>query len=313
MTASAVPARGSGALPRNDAQYCVLILNSPEPTSPERVVIMGAGGFVGRASAAALAADGVHVVPLTRTDVDLLAADAAAALALHLTPATTLVVTSALAPVKNTTMLLDNLRMMQAVIEAVKARPVAHLIYISSDAVYADSHEQMTEASPAEPGSLHGVMHLAREVMLRCELAAVPQAFVRPTLIFGPGDPHNGYGPNRFMRLAAAGQEITLFGEGEERRDHVFIDDVAEIVRRAVRHRATGIVNAVSGTVTSFREIAELAAARFEPRVRIVGSPRVGPMPHNGYRAFDASLLTRLFPDFSPTTVAKGLDRMAAV
>jgi hypothetical protein len=28
------------------------------------------------------------------------------------------------------------------------------------------------------------------------------------------GDPHNGYGPNRFRRLAAAGQEIVLFGEG---------------------------------------------------------------------------------------------------
>jgi UDP-glucose 4-epimerase len=41
---------------------------------------------------------------------------------------------------------------------------------------------------------------------------------VRSTLIYGEGDPHNGHGPNRFRRLAAAGQEIVLFGEGEERR-----------------------------------------------------------------------------------------------
>ena len=288
----------------------MLTLTSAQPTRPERVVIMGAGGFVGRASAGALKAQGAPVVSLTREEVDLLAADAAAALASHLTPATTLIVTSAVAPVKNTAMLLENLRMMQAVIEAVKAAPVAHLVYISSDAVYADSDKPMTEASPAEPGSLHGVMHLAREVMLKNELAGIPQVFVRPTLIFGPGDPHNGYGPNRFMRLAQAGETITLFGEGEERRDHVYIDDVAEIVRRCVVHRATGIVNAVSGTITSFKEIAELAAARFAPRVAVVGTPRAGAMPHNGYRAFDPSLTARVFPDLRVTTMASGLDRM---
>jgi nucleoside-diphosphate-sugar epimerase len=250
------------------------------------------------------------VIGLTRNEVDLLAADAAPKLEARLTPATTLVVTSALAPVKNSAMLLDNLQMMKTVIEAVKASPVAHLIYISSDAVYADASEPMTEASPAEPGSLHGAMHLTREVMLKNELAAIPQAFVRPTLIFGPSDPHNGYGPNRFMRLAQAGKDIPLFGEGEELRDHVFIDDVAEIVRRCVVNRATGIVNAVSGAVTSFKELAEQAAARFEPRVKVLGSPRLGAMPHNGYRAFDAGLLARVFPDLRVTRIADGLDRM---
>jgi UDP-glucose 4-epimerase len=296
----------------NKYTFSMLTLASLTPIRPERVVIMGAGGFVGRAAAAALARDCADLVLLTRNEVNLLAADAATALERHLSPATTLVVTSALAPVKNSAMLLDNLRMMQAVVQAVKTARVALLVYISSDAVYGDSGEPMTEASPAAPGSLHGVMHLARELMLTSELAGIPQAFVRPTLIFGPGDPHNGYGPNRFMRLARAGEAITLFGEGEERRDHIYIDDVAEIVRRCVLHRATGVVNAVSGTITSFREIAEMAAARFTPRVAVAGTPRVGAMPHNGYRAFDASLLARLFPDLRMTTLPSGFDRMSA-
>ena len=290
----------------------MLTLTSVKPTKPERVVIMGAGGFVGRASTDKLKVEDVTVVALSRKEVNLLAANGATELAGQLTPSTTLIVTSALAPVKNTPMLLDNLRMIQAVIEAVKAKPVAHLIYISSDAVYADSDAPMTEASPAAPGSLHGVMHLAREVMLKNELANIPQVFVRPTLIFGPGDPHDGYGPNRFMRLARAGQNITLFGEGEERRDHIFIEDVAEIVCRCALHRAVGIVNVVSGKVTSFKDIAELAATQFEPGVTVIGAPRVGAMPHNGYRAFDASLLARLFPDSELTTLASGLDRMKA-
>jgi nucleoside-diphosphate-sugar epimerase len=288
----------------------MLTLTHSKPFSPPHVVIMGAGGFVGRAALKKLQADTNQIVALTRKEVDLLAPDASARLAAHLTPATTLIATSAFAPVKNVPMLLDNLRMIQALVEAVKAMPIAHLVYISSDAVYKDASTPLTEASCAEPGSLHGAMHLTREVVLKSELPAIPQAFIRPTLIFGPGDPHNGYGPNRFMRLAKAGQDIVLFGEGEERRDHVFIDDVGEIVRRCVLHKATGIVNAVSGKVTSFHEIAEMASARFQPAVRVLGSPRHGPMPHGGYRAFDPAALRQAFPDLQLTSLPSGLDLM---
>ncbi|HYT61031.1 MAG TPA: NAD(P)-dependent oxidoreductase [Haliangiales bacterium] len=288
----------------------MLTLESQRPVKPEQVVVMGAGGFVGRASSRLLEATGIAVTRLTRKEVDLLTADAAGRLASFLSPEITLVVTSALAPCKNIPMLLDNLRMMEAVIGAVKSSPVRHLLYVSSDAVYKDSSQPLNEASCAEPASLHGVMHLTREVMLKSGLPDVPQVFVRPTLIFGPGDPHNGYGPNRFMRLASQGEDIVLFGEGEELRDHIYIEDVAEIVRRCVVHRATGVVNAVTGIVTSFRTIAGMAAACFEPRVRVRGSPRQGPMPHGGYRAFDCSMLRQAFPDFKPITLAEGLDLM---
>jgi nucleoside-diphosphate-sugar epimerase len=273
---------------------------------------MGGAGFVGSASAGKLRALGVNTVALTRREVDLLTDDASVSLRSYLTPSTTLVVTSALAPVKNSLMLLENLRMIQAVLEALKARPVSHVVYISSDAVYADSDQPLTESSITAPGSLHGVMHLAREIAFQSEVAHIPQVFIRPTLIFGAEDPHNGYGPNRFLRLARDGREITLFGEGEEKRDHIFIEDVAEIVGRVVMHRATGIINAATGTVTSFREIAEMAAAQFEPRVRVTGTHRVGAMPHNGYRPFDVALLERVFPGTHRTTLQDGLSRMKA-
>jgi UDP-glucose 4-epimerase len=187
-----------------------------------------------------------------------------------------------------------------------QAQPVAHVVYVSSDAVYQDSTAPLTETSCAEPGSPHGAMHLAREVVLRAAFPG-PLALLRPTLIYGTDDPHNGYGPNRFRRLAAEGREIVLFGEGEERRDHVSVEDVAALVSRVVLHRSTGILNAVSGATASFRELAEFTAAQFSPAVPIKGSPRHGPMPHNGYRPFDAAEIRRAFPDFRSTSWREGL------
>lgn len=268
-----------------------------QPVKPSRVVILGSGGFIARAIASHLRDDGISVLGLGRPEFDLMAQGTADRLAQVLDEQDTLVFASAKAPCKDLSMLRDNLLMAETVCTALRKRPVAHLVYISSDAVYKDSAGPLTEASCAEPCALHGVMHLAREVALR-QYYVGPLAIVRPTLVYGHNDSHNGYGPNRFRRLAAEGKEIVLFGEGEERRDHVDVEDVAGLVRLIVLHRSAGIANAVSGEVVSFRELAEFVASAFPPAVVIKASPRSGPMPHNGCRPFDNTAVQRAFPGF---------------
>ena len=154
-------------------------------------------------------------------------------------------------------------------------------------------------------------MHLARELMFRSEVKA-PLAMLRPSLLYGAGDPHNGYGPNRFRRLAEAGEQITLFGKGEERRDHVLIDDVAELAARVIYRRSTGALNIATGTVTSFHDIAELVVRLTGSAAPIVETPRSGPMPHNGYRAFATAACRAAFPDFAYTPLERGLAQTIA-
>ena len=264
-------------------------------TKPSRVVVIGAGGFIAGAIVKML--NGIEVLPLGRPHLDLLKDTSKKILVENLKSEDTLIFASAKAPVKNVEMLRENIVMAEHVCAAIKAKPPAHVVYISSDAVYKDSMQPLTEESCAEPSSLHGAMHLAREIALRAEYAG-PLAIVRPTLVYGVSDPHNGYGPNRFRRLAAEGKEIVLFGEGEERRDHVHVDDVAALVSLIVKSRSFGTANAVSGEVASFREIAEHTASQFTPRVIIRGTPRSGPMPHNGYRPLSNRAALEAFPGF---------------
>jgi nucleoside-diphosphate-sugar epimerase len=276
------------------------------PTPPVRVVVMGARGFVGNAIAACLERGRARVLRLSRLQVDLLAPDAADRLAAWLRKDDVLVAVSALAPCRNATMLRDNMIMAAAMAKAASATQLAQFVNIGSDAVYADSATPLTESSVKAPESLHGVMHLAREIMLASEVKA-PLAMLRPTLIYGAADPHNGYGPNRFRRLAAAGETIVLFGKGEERRDHVLIDDVAELVRLVIYRRSTGALNIATGTTASFRAIAEMVVGMSARPGRIEESPRTQPMPHNGYRPFDIATCRGAFPDFSFTPLEQGL------
>ena len=278
-------------------------------THPNRVVILGSAGFVGSACCQRLESQGITVLSVPRTELDLTQPDAGETLAGLLNPEDTLLFVSAKAPVKNEAMLIANLQMGKAVCEALQKSPVKHVAYISSDAVYVDSDSPLSEQSCAQPGSLHGVMHLAREVMLANAWQG-PLCFLRPTLIYGSEDPHNGYGPNRFMRQVKKGEEIPLFGEGEELRDHVWIQDVADLTCRVLRHQSTGILNIATGAVVSFRDIAEQITELVSKDSIIKGSVRSGAIPHNGYRPFDPTATNAAFLDFSYTALFEGINKI---
>ncbi|MCX6122161.1 MAG: NAD(P)-dependent oxidoreductase [Ignavibacteriales bacterium] len=281
-----------------------------EPVLPSRVVILGAGGFISSAAQRKIEENNIPVLALTQAMLDLTHKNASDRLASLLLANDVLLFVAAIAPVKSEAMLIENLRIGETVCNALRKIAVGHVIYISSDAVYADSNTPLTERSCAQPGSLHGIMHLAREVMLANAWHG-PLCFLRPTLIYGKDDPHNGYGPNRFLRLAVNGEEIVLFGEGEERRDHVWVEDVAELLIRVLIHRSTGILNIATGNVMSFREIAELVARLTGHSPNIKSTPRIGPMPHNGYRPFNIESTYLAFPDFRYTFLSEGLRSIA--
>lgn len=289
----------------------MLVHSNSQPKSPKRVVVIGAGGFVGAAIADRLAAAGIETLRVTRAEVDLLSSDAADKVAALLAEGDSVVAAAAIAPCKTPEMLRDNVMLATALARACARVPLAHVVNIGSDAVFADSMQPLTECSSRAPDSYHGVMHLAREVMFQSEVKA-PLATLRPTLIYGAGDPHNGYGPNQFRRKANRGEPIVLFGEGEERRDHVAVSDVAEIAMRVLLHASTGSLNIATGVVTSFRDVAAMAVELAGRPIAISGSPRKGAMPHNGYRAFDASATRQAFPDFSYLPLRDGMARAQA-
>src|SRR6202011_3315116 len=94
---------------------------NPTPAKPTRVVVAGAAGFVGNAVATRLERDGVATLRLTRREIDLTAAGAAAKLATLLWPGDAFVAVAARAPCKNADMLVENLAMARALAGGARA------------------------------------------------------------------------------------------------------------------------------------------------------------------------------------------------
>ena len=273
-----------------------------------RVVILGAQGFIGNAIAKKCSDNNFLVLNLSRQDIDLSQPSASKKLGNTLQDGDSVVVAAAVAPVKTVEMLNLNLRMAEQIVKACQTKKLKYFLNISSDAVYEDNVAPLTENSLRAPLSLHGVMHLARELCF--DTLQAPVGTLCPTLVYGLGDPHNGYGPNQFSRLVKESSNIELFGKGEELRDHVFIDDVAKISMSMLKSNAAERLNVASGEVVSFESIATSCLKISGSQEKILYKDRNGPMPHNGYRAFDISKIRLLFPTFKPTLLRKGLEEL---
>lgn len=273
-----------------------------------RIVILGSHGFVGSAICSTLDSHNYEYLPLSRNDIDLSDKSQEDKLLNFLKNGDILVAAAAVAPVKNIDMFIQNLKIINTINYAASKIKLSYFLNIGSDAVYEDSTHLLTDKSIKAPSSLHGAMHLSR--LIAFENITEKQGTISPTLIYGPNDPHNGYGPNQFCRLLNSSQDIKIFGKGEERRDHIYINDVANIAFLMIKNKIQDNIIAATGNVISFKEIAEKCIKIKNTTNNIISLPRNGPMPHNGYRAFDITKLNFYFNNFKFTSMDEALSKM---
>jgi nucleoside-diphosphate-sugar epimerase len=282
------------------------IQESSMTTTPKRVIVLGSGGVVGKKLVPFLKEQGIETLGLSRQDCNLLEDKSVDILAQTLQPNDQVVFLTAVTPDKGrgTKALIDNLTILENVSQALQKSSVAQFILFSSEAIYPTTSDLIHEETSLAPADLYGCMHLARENHLRS--LKVPLTIIRPTLIYGVGDTHNSYGPNRFLKEALSEGKITLFGEGEEKRSHVFVDDVVRFVEKVLRHRNIDSINMCPSPSISFMEIAQ-AIREVLPNIEMITKPRGSEITH---RYFDNTLLHQTFPDFSFTDIKAGIQKM---
>ena len=274
---------------------------------PRRVVILGASGFLGRAVQGELARAGVEVVAHSSKTLDLTRPEAAEVLAAQLDHGTTLVFTSALTPDRGQTLdtYTANVAMAATVARALERQP-APCVYISSDAVYGFDVNPVTEETAVAPGGYYALAKYTGEKLLEYAAGAkgFPLLSLRVAAAFGPGDPHGSYGPNGFARSLARDRSIRIFGQGEEERDHVHVDDVARLTVSLMRAGAGGVFNIATGRSRSFAQVIEAIRKLVPYEVTVTNAPRKSPITH---RSYDITRLEQAVPGVRFTPLEDGL------
>jgi nucleoside-diphosphate-sugar epimerase len=141
--------------------------------------------------------------------------------------------------------------------------------FASSMAVYADAAtpDPIDEGHPTQPLSPYGIGKLAAEGVSRqiLEARGIPFTALRFFNTFGPGQTYTPYVGviTIFATRLLKGEAPIIFGDGEQRRDFVHVDDITAGVM-AAPGAEPGTYNLGTGRATSLNALAALLTARID-------------------------------------------------
>ena len=144
----------------------------------------------------------------------------------------------------------NNILATQKLLEAAKGSGIRGLVNASSSSIYGDSLElPLRESARPQPVSPYGVTKLAAEHLCYLYYANydVPTVSLRYFTVYGPRQrPDMAF--NKFIKSALSGDEIVVYGDGEQTRDFTYIADaVTANIQAAESEAAIGRVFNVGG------------------------------------------------------------------
>ncbi len=189
------------------------------------------------------------------------------------------------------------------VLEAAARAGVKKVFFASSAAVYGDNPVvPKTEAMLPEPKSPYAITKLQGEFWCRFfhDGGKVPTAALRFFNVFGPRqDPRGAYAAAVpiFIEKALKGEPITIYGDGLQTRDFIYVKDIVAAIRHVtLTPELTGVRNAGYGGTMTVKDLAEkiVALAGSKSEIRYLPE-RAGDVKHSR-AAVDALMATGFQP-----------------
>jgi nucleoside-diphosphate-sugar epimerase len=191
------------------------------------------------------------------------------------------------------------------------------IVFASSSTIYGNGTDPLrSETTPPAPITMYALSKLAGEHMLSmyANLHGYTWNALRLFNVYGPHQsPDHPYAnvTCKFAHAAATGGAVKLYGDGEQSRDFVYIDDVVDALLRALTSpQHGGIYNIGTGQTATIRALLDIAG-------ELAGAPlpceRCDPWP-NDIRSIRADItLASTALGFTPTVpLSQGLSRTVA-
>ena len=170
------------------------------------------------------------------------------------------------------------------------------VVYFSSGGTVYGMPESIpiTEDHPTNPLNSYGITKLAIEkyTAMHARRFGIDYSIVRPSNVYGPGQRlHYGQGVIGIMASRALrGEVLEVWGEGTDKRDYLFVDDLVSAIVKLLAYRGSfRVFNVSSGAghsvldviaalrthIKHFPEVRHLPARDFDVPVNILDSSRL--------------------------------------
>jgi UDP-glucose 4-epimerase len=176
-----------------------------------------------------------------------------------------------------------------SLMEAMRDTGVGRVIFTSSGAIYGQQPRRLVrEDDPPRPDSPYAVSKWSAEQYIHTigELWGIETVALRVFNAYGPGQSlpvsHAPVVP-RFLQQVITGGSLIVFGDGEQTRDYIYVDDVVDALAAAATAKGVNrsVINVGSGRETSVNElIREIERATGRRANVIYNLEKSGGVPH---------------------------------
>lgn len=279
------------------------------PVSTHTVLLTGGSGFLGKRVRASLDADPAVAVSVLRKRLSELDDTFYVDVVIHL---------AAWTPKSSRASNLDeiidaNVVGLQRLLNRLDPPP-RRLLFASTIDVYGTQAEQQpSEHSPLDPMSTYAASKLLGERIVIEDAGArgFEVSVMRLGHIYGPGEEAYEKFVPASIRALMKGRPPTVVGNGQTRRDLLYVDDAAEIIRRLALapHSLPEIINVGGSNTYTIEEVARalIEVVGFMGRVRYLSDH---PLPASA--GFDTTLLSNTIGEVNEVSLIEGLRREVA-
>lgn len=197
-------------------------------------------------------------------------------------------------------------------LEACRLSNVKKVVYASSAAIYGNpEYLPIDELHPACPLSGYGVSKYTPEHYLKVyhELYGLHYTILRYANVYGIRQDPRGEGGviSIFTDRVLRDQLVTIYGDGEQTRDYIYVEDVAKANVAAIERGNEEVFNIGTGVQTSLNDVIQLFKEVSGKNIQVdYGPERVGDIKHSYFTVDKA--IQKL--NWKPTvTVTEGLKR----
>lgn len=281
----------------------------------KKIVILGHSGFIGTHLEHFLSKTSEwEVIGRSLPDIDLTNQDHVSQLIPFFESETTLVLAAAVKRQFGDSLkvYLQNMSIIENICRLLEAYPIKRVVFMSSAAVYGEETENIdiNELTPVNPTSYYGINKYTSERLLSKVCTATQQTSLvcmRTPLVYGPNDQGRTYGPSGFAATALEGSPITLWGDGSELREFIYIDDLCRIIESLVNNNFEGELNVVSGISYCFNDVVQILKRKIS-NMEVNSRPRSKNKVNNAFNP--QKIKSLLSTNFNFTTLEDGLDRI---
>jgi len=280
-----------------------------------KFIVLGYTGFIGSKVYDSLKSDSENsVIGISSDEVDLCEVDSYKKLQSIITPDSTLIMCVGVKKqlgddidiFEKNIVIIDNF--IRAIVTAFPKK----IIFISSAAVYGEDivhNGKIDEDTLVVNRSYYGMAkHMSESLLDKvCKEIKTKLVILRPPLIYGGGDTSFGYGPTGFLRNAVDGKNIVMWGDGNELREFIYIDDVVNIINQIIDSEFEGVLNIASGKSYSYSDVVRIIKSNLCLDVKVDSRERSKDKVNH---IFSNKLINKALNKFKFTNLESGMKLM---